>query len=388
MLKVAGRQKKINKRAGTVPPPNPYDTDSNTTALTSYHDSPPKTSYNDGPSKTSYNASPSKTSHNNGGNTPVTHDGGNSTSSADIGKYDPKQLVNMIAPLRKKVEQTEAELRYAKGQLRALDPSNPLAADGSATSSPFSEVKPDGQDRTNTTTIITSQSQPSTPEEDADVGPNSSPEESAEQDPPPSSIPSKRQFPNGPAPDRPSSDLSIEALCAKIIQLQSELDAYRTTLKSYRNIQKAQREDPRQAEIALGYGMGDTMTPERPHEPPSELQSTQGHTVVNGVPRGSHTKRKNLLPPVQLNEEARAAAEKKKKKAEADEIRGLDEEERPHQVLGEREAVEEKEEKLEKRQGAEGQPFGGRGRGGNPYKCPDTIIPACEIGNRVLNEDW
>ncbi|KAI5366022.1 hypothetical protein Slin14017_G036620 [Septoria linicola] len=174
-----------------------------------------------------------------------------SSTSISVGTAAPTQLINMIAPLDKKVGQIEAQLYQAQGQLRELDPTNPLALQSDANAKygyTGSKAKANIQR-----------------EEESDL--------------------SRRQFPNGTSPltFTVPAGATIESLSQKIIDLRKELIDSSTLLQSYRDLQKHQREHPYEAEQALAYGKGDTMTPERPHQPPSQEQSAQGDTVVGST---------------------------------------------------------------------------------------------------------
>lgn len=177
------------------------------------------------------------------------------TASApgSVGTVPPKQLINLIAPLRKKVERIEAQLRQAKGQLRLLDPNNPLAQD-------TDPIKPPSN---------FTQSEPS-----SSVSPSASPTPRLR----------ARQFPNGSPPSFSTpSGATISSLESTIVSLKAEFDAARAQLRVYRAIQKYQAEHPYQTQEDLNefYGGGDTMTPERPKEPTDEESGYQGDTVVN-----------------------------------------------------------------------------------------------------------
>lgn len=169
------------------------------------------------------------------------------SSSSAVGTIPPTELVKLIAPLFKQVEQIEAELRQAKGQLRKLDPNNPLAMGGaeedeSKEDSKQSEEKPNTDRRR-------AESVDEEPEKDLDDDlrnlmdpvlfiPHSKPQSPEEiiDDPldpfefdlehiwESKSQNTKRQFPPGPAPKfDTASGQTVASLTQRITKLTEEL---------------------------------------------------------------------------------------------------------------------------------------------------------------------
>ncbi|GIZ43658.1 hypothetical protein CKM354_000687500 [Cercospora kikuchii] len=251
------------------------------------------------------------------------------SSSSAVGTIPPTELVKLIAPLSKQVEQIEAELRQAKGQLRKLDPNNPLAMGGaeedeSKEDSKQSEEKPNTDRRR-------AESVDEEPEKDLDDDlrnlmdpvlfiPHSKPQSPEEiiDDPldpfefdlehiwESKSQNTKRQFPPGPAPKfDTTSGQTVASLTQKITKLTEELKAAKSQLQACRTTQKHQNEHPMETEEALGYGQGTTMTPVRPKQPQKQEQAAQGATVVGEGQKGGGGNKKEKVDEKETQERKR-----------------------------------------------------------------------------------
>ncbi|CAK1363827.1 unnamed protein product [Cercospora beticola] len=236
------------------------------------------------------------------------------SSSSAVGTIPPTELVKLIAPLTKQVEQIEAELRPAKGQLRKLDPTNPLAMGGaeedeSKEESKQSEDKPkedkrragpedeepekrNEEDLNDDLRANHLSHKIHLPDDDILRDPLK-PEYRFLHDPEWTHIfelehqNTKRQFPPGPAPKfDTASGQTVASLTQRITKLTEELKVAKYQLQAYRTTQKHQNEHPMETEEALGYGQGTTMTPVRPKQPQKQEQAAQGATVVGQGQKG------------------------------------------------------------------------------------------------------
>lgn len=177
------------------------------------------------------------------------------SASTAIGTIPPTELVQLIAPLHKKVEQIEAELRQAKGQLRKLDPTNPLAMGGAKAEETEEDSRPSKQNPSEDNNKKATVPDTDTPQESPqnlndDLRSGNTAKRTSTDDPwaklrecleqhsdhpalcnpfPPSDIQNtKRQFPPGPAPKfTPAPGQTVASLSQKITELTEELKVAR-----------------------------------------------------------------------------------------------------------------------------------------------------------------